>query len=83
MHLVLTWKGDPEHYSIPLAEIKDSAKMLDWIFQLRMKTWVTNDIMGDLLTAFQDLYRPQATLCGAGIGKKLNAKKHFDDLLAA
>jgi len=77
MHLCLDWKGNPESYYIPLQEITDSAHMLDWIFQLRMKTWVTNDMMGDLLTAFQEIFYPQATLCGAGRDKKLNATKHL------
>jgi hypothetical protein len=61
-------------YEIDLHSIDCSAEMLDWIFQLRMKTWVTNNIIGDLASAFQDIFRPQSTLCGAGRDKKLDAK---------
>jgi hypothetical protein len=61
-------------YDINLNSIDGSAEMLDWIFQLRMKGWVTNGIVGDLVSAFQDIFRPQSTLCGAGIDKKLDAK---------
>ena len=49
-----------EAYSIALDGITDSAHMLDWIFQLRMKAWVTNDIIGDLISAFQDIFRRKA-----------------------
>jgi hypothetical protein len=61
-------------YAIDLYSIDGSAEMLDWLFQLRMKSWVTNDIMGDLLSAFQDIFRPQQMLCGAGKDKYLDAK---------
>lgn len=54
------------HYEIDLRDIRDSAHMLNWIFQLRMKAWVSNDVMGDLLSAFQDIFRPQTFLCGGG-----------------
>ncbi|MBZ5667200.1 MAG: hypothetical protein LAO30_21675 [Acidobacteriia bacterium] len=82
--LVLDTKIDRmrHHYEIGLADITDSAHMLDWIFQLRMKAWVTNDVMGDLLSAFQDIFRPQTFLCGAGHGKKLDASAHLEKLFA-
>lgn len=60
-------------YQIRLDEINDSAAMLDWIFQLLMKSWFTDQMLGDLLRAFEDIYHPQATLCGQGIGKTINA----------
>jgi len=71
-----------EAYSIALDGITDSARMLDWIFQLRMKAWVTNDIIGDLISAFQDIFRPQGTLCGSGTDKKLDAREHIERLLS-
>ena len=80
-HLVLTWKNNPEHYYILLDEITTCAKMLDWIFQLRAKSWVTNDIIGDLVSAFDDLFDPQANLCSGGMDKSLNARERFDRLL--
>jgi len=80
--LVLDTKidGMRHHYEIELWKITDSAHMLDWIFQLRPKKWVTNDVMGDLLSAFQDIFRPQTSLCGAGHDKKLNAASHLEKL---
>lgn len=81
MHLVLEENGS-EAYAVPLEEMTDSARMLDWIFQLKGKTWATNDIMGDMLSALDDLIGPQGTLCSGGHGKTLNAKKHLKELLA-
>lgn len=81
--LVLEGERGSEEYAIARDEITDSAHMLDWIFQLRMKTWVTNDIIGDLTSAFQDIFRPQATLCGGGVNKRLNARERIETLLAA
>jgi hypothetical protein len=57
--------------------------MLDWIFQIRKKAWATNKIMGDLLTAFKDMFRPQALLCSGGHDKKLDARAHLGKLLPA
>jgi hypothetical protein len=45
MHLVFM-EGDRELYAIPLESMINSAQVLDWIFQLREKTWATNDIVG-------------------------------------
>ena len=70
------------HYEVRIDEITDTAKMLDWIFQLRMKTWVTNDIMGDLLSAFLDLFAPQTTLCGAEIGREIDARSQLRKVIA-
>jgi len=44
------------------------AEVLDWVFQLRTrKASVMNDIMGDRLSTFQDIFRSQLImLCGAG-----------------
>ena len=75
-------EGMRHQYEIELQKITDSAHMLDWIFQLRRKTWVTNDVMGDLLSAFQDIFQPQTYLCGAGHDKKLDAASHLERLFA-
>jgi hypothetical protein len=72
-HLVLKINRRTK-YAIDLFSIDGSAEMLDWLFQLRMKGWVTNDIMGDLLSAFQDIFGPQQTLCSAGKEKHLDAE---------
>jgi hypothetical protein len=80
-HLVLKREGHTDR-AINLNEITDGAKMLDWIFQFRMKAWATNDIMGDLLSAFLAIYHPQQTLCSGGKGQRLDAKAFVGKRLA-
>ncbi|MBN9616128.1 MAG: hypothetical protein J0G35_11210 [Acidobacteriales bacterium] len=53
-------------YSVQLTGITDSAQMLDWIIQLREKTWITNDHIGDLVSALDHIFDPQATICRGG-----------------
>lgn len=60
--------NDPEvyEYEIDLETITNSAQMLDWIFQIKKKTWVTHEIMFDLLTALNVLLDPQCNYCSWG-----------------
>jgi hypothetical protein len=78
--LVLNGEGEGD-YEIDLESITDSAAMLDWIIQLRIKTWATNDIIGDLLSAFEDIFQPQDTLCGGGHNKTIDPSKYLKELL--
>jgi hypothetical protein len=65
-------------FSIPLRKVTSSACMLDFIFEVRSKKWATNEVVGDLITAFQELFDPHITLCGGGVDKKLDPVVHFD-----
>jgi hypothetical protein len=80
--LTLVLDSGGHHYEIRLGTMTDSAHMLDWIFQLSNKNWVTNEIRGDLLRALHDLFHPQASLCGEGHDKKLDAQAHLRNLLS-
>ena len=80
-NLTLVLRSGHDNYEIDLEQINDSAQMLDWIFQLRTKTWVTNDIIGDLLSAFQDIFCPQATICGGGQNTTINATEHLQSVI--
>ena len=52
-------------YEIDLETCTTSAEMLDWIFQIRNKTW-GGDAVADLVWAFEVLLHPQASLCSGG-----------------
>lgn len=64
-------------YFIDLERVTTSAAMLDWIFQLRMKTWTTPTDIGELADALYDIFDPQAMLCSFGAtgraGKTIDA----------
>lgn len=63
--LVLKGNG----YWVPLKEIHNSAQMLDWIFQIKTKTWATPEVMFGLLTALDSLLCPQSLYCSWGVNK--------------
>ncbi len=65
-------------YNIDLETITSSSQMLDWIFQLRGKTYITSQDLADLLHAFKDLFDPQHYLCSSGMDKRIsNIPKHI------
>ncbi len=64
-------------YEVDLERITDSAHMLDWIMQVRMKHWATNAIVGDLCSALMDLFRPQQTICGGGKNKTIDPVEYL------
>jgi hypothetical protein len=62
---VLTHRDAP-WYEVDLEEMTTSAQMLDWIFQIRRKTWCTSEDAGDLLQLLDRLLHPQSSLCSGG-----------------
>jgi hypothetical protein len=48
-----------ELYELPLDEATTAAQVLDWIMQLREKSWLSDRDIRDVLTAFRDLLNPQ------------------------
>ena len=71
----LHWRFNPKNltlytaksdYEIDLEEIKNSASMLDWIFQIEGKTWGTDEVIAELLLFFSELFNPQGKLCSFG-----------------
>jgi hypothetical protein len=66
-----------EDYWIDLQRISTSAEMLDWICQLAQKSWVTPTALGYLVLAFEDIFDPQANLCGSGKSKTINATQYL------
>jgi hypothetical protein len=73
--------GEEKPYDVELEMIRDSASMLDWIFQVQSKAWATNKITGDLLAAFHDIFDPQANLCSFDQNKRIDSKGYLRRLL--
>jgi hypothetical protein len=53
-------------YEIYLDECKSSAQILDWIIQISQKSWATNDDIGELVRALDDILNIQGHFCGSG-----------------
>ena len=41
--------------------------MLDWIFQVRGKSWCAPDVMAGLLEALDEIFDPQSGMCRGGV----------------
>lgn len=67
------WRFDPightlacDGYEIDLEEIKSSAAILDWLFQVAGKSWATPQVLADLVEALDEVLDPQANFCSDG-----------------
>lgn len=74
-----------EWYEVDLTEIRDHvrsdkhtghacASALDWICQVAKKTWATNDTIGNLVRAMNELLDCQSTMCSGGACRKGNPR---------
>jgi len=70
-------KSERSLYRIDLERCATSAQVLDWIFQVRDKTWCSPLDIGHLADAFRDIIDPQANLCSFAISKAINATAHL------
>ena len=64
----LTLEHDSTYY-VDLEDMRTSAEVLDWIFQVRDKPWAAAEVLSDLLRALCDILDPQANLCSFGGSK--------------
>jgi hypothetical protein len=58
-------------YEIDLERFGTSAQALDWLFQIRTKSWASARVLMDLLNAIHSIVDPQANLCSGGGSKKI------------
>lgn len=66
-------------YYIDLERCKTPAQLLDYMFQIEAKTWMTLEDKGHLVEAVQDLLYPQQNLCSFGTNKRMNATEYLMD----
>jgi len=69
-----------KRYEIDLETIDSSAAMLDWIFQLQAR--LSPQEMVDLLSALNDIFRPQENLCSGGADMRINPTKFLQQRIA-
>ena len=81
LELIYADKGRGDRYFVDLERMNTSAAALDWIFQLQKKSWTSVDDIGHLIAALQDIFDPQARLCGFGCvgapGEKIDATRYL------
>jgi hypothetical protein len=50
-------------YYIDLEEIDSARTMLDWLFHIEPKSWVTSEMVGDLVRAFEEVFHARSLFC--------------------
>lgn len=55
------------NYWIPIDDLKTSAQVLDWIAQVKQKSWAGDSCLAGLVRALDDCLNLQANFCGSGI----------------
>ena len=85
---LLTIEIDTGHYGhtyqIDLTRCSTAGEVLDWIFQIKSKTWATSEIMFDLLTALNvacEIFHGQTVqgcLCPCGVPEEVRWSKKTD-----
>ena len=68
---ILYAKTDDE---IELKDCRTCAGMLDWIFQLQEKTWISDKDMRDFLKIMNQVFYPQGLMCSFGTDHTQNRK---------
>jgi hypothetical protein len=64
-------EGHREWYWIDLERCVTPAQLLDWVFQVQGKTWMTPELLRVTVEALDCALYPQATLCSCGIPKNI------------
>jgi len=59
-------------YQIRLEEMTNSARILDWIFQINEKTWATANDIGELIRAINYIFGRD--MASGGIDRPFDAK---------
>lgn len=65
-------------YEFDLDHGRNSAEVLDFIFQVVKKPWITTEEMFDLLHAIDDVLDPQGQLCSFGKNSPINPKENME-----
>lgn len=67
----ITVSGGPI-YQVSVDDMKDSASILDWIYQIEEKTWASSQDVGDLVRAIVEILG--RNVCGGGIDHPIDPK---------
>ena len=59
-------------YQVLADEMKDSASILDWIYQIEEKTWASSQDVGDLVSAAVEIFG--RGVCSRGTDHPINPK---------
>lgn len=64
-------------YEVDLEKCEIASEVLDWIAQLKGKTWITAEDIGNLVLALDDLLHLQNNIVHLREGKRFDVKKYL------
>lgn len=67
-----------DYYEVDVEQIDSSSVMLDKIFTVAGKPWITTTDLGMFVKALDSLFTPMATLCSYGFSYKINPTDVLD-----
>ena len=65
---------DDHPFQVELGSINTTGQMLDSIFEVSQKSWVTREDVGHLVGALDDLFDPGQNLCPGGATRTINSQ---------
>ena len=67
-------------YEVDLIRCNKSSKLLDWIYQVQGKSWISPDDVADLIYAVDDILGDvQSKLCSNGSNKEFDVKQYLSE----
>jgi imidazoleglycerol phosphate dehydratase HisB len=65
----------PSNYRVDFENRNTAASMLDLVFQVERKGFISSEAVGHFITALADIFDPQAHLCTNGREQAFNAEE--------
>ena len=70
-------EGHKFWYEVDLERCKNSAQLLDWIFQVEGKSWINSKDLGDLCRCIDTIVDVQSQYCSMGVDHAVDIKKYL------
>ncbi|MFC1861503.1 hypothetical protein ACFLYL_04460 [Chloroflexota bacterium] len=71
--------GHKFRYEVDLNRYNTGAKLLDWIYQVQGKNWISPDDVADLVYSLDDIVNVQSELCSGGENLKFDFNKYLSE----
>ena len=66
---------DNHPFRVELGSINTTGQMLDSIFEVSQKWWVTREDVGNLVAALDAIFNPRENLCPGGAHRTISAQE--------
>jgi hypothetical protein len=66
---------DDHRFQVELGNINTTGQMLDSIFEVSQKSWVTREDVGHLVAALDEIFDPRQNFCPGGATRAIKARE--------